>query len=426
MTKQQWVYRWKTWIAAKPSMPGVFRKKDGEGFLVRGRAMCPRTGKLKEVQRVVVCEHAREAYAVLTEELTRVREGALQAKPSTMRFAEFAASLFEEKVATGEIRSAAGRDKWATILENHLIPAFGELLLDQVRHDDVKKYRLDLAERIQHKAISPSSANTWLNVLRVILKRAVIDLDLPRNPTDGINNFDTSEHPTYTEEEPNSLTIEEAKRFLAKLRQKYPQHFAFVAIGLSLGQRPSTLRPLRRGGPTPDFLPKEGLLLIRRSQTKGDPMETTKTKIRQRIKLPKELVDLLEWHVAQLPVGPVRDSDLLFPSDIGGYRSRSCLDRPFREVAKAIKLKKTITPKAMRRTFQDLARAGEVKDIVTRAISGHATETMQHHYSTVDAREVEAGLAKVISLAGVRAALRGGGKSGGKTTPAKKASAREA
>jgi hypothetical protein len=25
----------------------------------------------------------------------------------------------------------------------------------------------------------------------------------------------------------------------------------------------------------------------------------------------------------------------------------------------------------------------EVKDIVTRPISGHATETMQHHYSTV-------------------------------------------
>jgi len=43
-------------------------------------------------------------------------------------------------------------------------------------------------------------------------------------------------------------------------------------------------------------------------------------------------------------------------------------------------LKKTITPKAVRRTFQDLARAGEVKDIVTRAISGHATETMQHRY----------------------------------------------
>jgi hypothetical protein len=37
----------------------------------------------------------------------------------------------------------------------------------------------------------------------------------------------------------------------------------------------------------------------------------------------------------------------------------------------------------MRRTFQDLARAAEVRDIVTRSASGHSTEAMQRHYSTV-------------------------------------------
>jgi hypothetical protein len=73
----------------------------------------------------------------------------------------------------------------------------------------------------------------------------------------------------------------------------------------------------------------------------------------------------------------------------------------------------------MRRTFQDLARAAEVKDLVTRAISGHATETMQHHYSTVAAAEKQQAIAKVIDLAGVReaAAARGGlhgGLHGGK------------
>jgi hypothetical protein len=60
----------------------------------------------------------------------------------------------------------------------------------------------------------------------------------------------------------------------------------------------------------------------------------------------------------------------------------------------------------MRRTFQDLARAAEIKDIVTRASSGHATETMQHHYSTVAAEEKKQAIAKVIELAGVRKTLR--------------------
>jgi hypothetical protein len=53
-------------------------------------------------------------------------------------------------------------------------------------------------------------------------------------------------------------------------------------------------------------------------------------------------------------------------------------------VAAAIQLGKPVTPRGMRRTYQDLARAAEMKDLVTRAISGHATEQMQQHYSTVD------------------------------------------
>ena len=67
----------------------------------------------------------------------------------------------------------------------------------------------------------------------------------------------------------------------------------------------------------------------------------------------------------------------------------------------------------MRRTFQDLARAAQVKDIVTRAISGHATETMQHHYSTVAADEKKRAIAKVIELSGARKALAGGPRAPG-------------
>jgi hypothetical protein len=53
----------------------------------------------------------------------------------------------------------------------------------------------------------------------------------------------------------------------------------------------------------------------------------------------------------------------------------------------------------MRRTYQDLARAANVADIVTRANSGHQTPEMQRHYSTVSADEMRGGLAKVIDIA---------------------------
>ncbi len=52
----------------------------------------------------------------------------------------------------------------------------------------------------------------------------------------------------------------------------------------------------------------------------------------------------------------------------------------------------------MRRTFQDLGRSAQVHDFVVRAISGHATTTMQEHYSSVSGDEVRTGLGKVVAL----------------------------
>lgn len=157
---------------------------------------------------------------------------------------------------------------------------------------------------------------------------------------------------------------------------------------------------------------------MRRSHTLGDEvMPTTKTKRNQRIALPAVLVEILRWHVDALPEGPMRDSELLFPSDTGGFRATSVLKKPFDDVAKAIGLKKHVSPRAMRRTFQDLARAASVGDLVTRAVSGHATEEMQRHYSTVRADEIRSGLdqvAKVVQLDVLHPAAQGpGGMHGG-------------
>ena len=408
MTEQKWIRRWNTWTAPRPSKPGVWRRKEG-GFLVRGRAVDARTGKLREVKFMVQGQDALEAFTLLQEELRKVREGASRPQAPMQTFSAFAASLFEDKVKAGDIKSASGRVKWQQCLEHHLIPAFGPIILDQLRHADVAQWRVRMAEKINAGTYSPHTINGHLNVLRVILKAAVMQLELPRNPMDGIRNFDTSEH-GYTEEEPNSLTVEEMPRFLAKMRELCPQHFAFVCLGFFLGHRPSTLRPLRRSGPTPDVLLDEALILVRQSHTEGDEvMATTKTKIRQRITLPPLLVDVLRWHIAtQLTTDAMRESPLLFPAEDGRFRTRSALKKPFATVGTAIGLKKHVSPKAMRRTFQDLARAAEVKDIVTRAISGHATETMQHHYSTVGAAEKQTAIAKVIQLAGVRKTLARG------------------
>jgi hypothetical protein len=93
-----------------------------------------------------------------------------------------------------------------------------------------------------------------------------------------------------------------------------------------------------------------------------------------------------------------RDSYLPFPSTTGGFRAPTVLNKPFAEVADEMGLGYAFTQRGMRRTFNNLARHAKVESIVTRSISGHLTERMQDHYSTVNPEEPRESIAKVIDL----------------------------
>lgn len=375
--------------------------------MIRARVKEARTGRMVEIRSQSEAENAQAAYLELQRRIEELRDGVEDPQISIPSFGEYAALLLARKVAKGEIKSASSRQKWAETLEHHLLPRFGRIFVDQLRKQDVEDWLADHGRAVRAKTLSPNTVNSWLGVLRVIVNTAVVEYELPRNPIALVKELDTSTWHTYTDEEPNSLTPEEVPRFLAKLRELFPQHFAFVALGFATGLRPSSLRPLRRCGSSSDVLWEQGVLLVRRSQTcSDDPMETTKTGKLQRIWLPEEVIDILRWHVDCLPTAEMRESELLFPNRDGGYRAETHLDRAFRIVAEVAGIKKRITPRGMRRTFQDLARAAEVRDIVTRSVSGHSSEAMQRHYSTVSSSEQKEGLARVVSLAKFRQAAR--------------------
>jgi integrase len=148
------------------------------------------------------------------------------------------------------------------------------------------------------------------------------------------------------------------------------------------------MRPLRRCGELPDVLWDEGIILVRRSETLGEIMNTTKTKVRQRIGVPAEVTDTLRWHVdTQLVTPEQKGSELLFPSEEGGFRSESCLAKAFSEVGVMAGFKKRFTPSGMRRTFNDLARLSGASTFVISRISGHQTDRMREHYSTAHGAE---------------------------------------
>jgi hypothetical protein len=99
----------------------------------------------------------------------------------------------------------------------------------------------------------------------------------------------------------------------------------------------------------------------------------------------------------------------------GPALERQRLPTDFESVAAARRMSPQISSWAstsLRRTFNDLARAAQVSDLVTRSISGHLTERMQKHYSTVNATQQREALAKAIRLFAPTSASRSGEESG--------------
>lgn len=425
----EWTTRWGRVVATKPSRPGIYRLREG-GYLVRGRITTPNTSKRRTVIRSLPHASVEQAQKELDDLKAAARSEARGSKPHRQTFCAFAISRFEAKVEAGDIKSAKGRKKWESVLRVHLLPAFGERLCDELSAWHIAKWREHVAKMISEGyessrklrsgnvktrqiVCSPSTANTWIGILKTICSEMTAILELPRDPAAALKNFDTSQHPTYTDESPNSASPKKAREFMTEMQQRHPQHYAMVLLGFATGKRPSTLRPIRASGPDADVSWEEGFIRFRRSHTLGDEvMDGTKTGTREKAHLPAFVVDVMRAHVAMVknpPLDengkpplwwrkPMAESPLLFPGRHGGLRTSSCLDKPFRDVSKRIGVTFRLTPRAMRRTFQDLARDAEIDAVVTRSISGHATERMQEHYSTARAEEQRSAIGKIAEL----------------------------
>lgn len=370
-----WTKRW-GYEVKRTTVLGVHRVRDGR-YLVHGKVS--ERGRKRTVFRVIEAESLRAASA---ERLAMLDEARQKPTSSMPLFSVYAPLLYERKVAHRDLKSAKTRERWDTTLRLHLLPAFGRFPVDAIGKLELESWKTRVASKIASGKYSPRTANGWLSILRVIIGTAVHDLDLPKDPTLHVRDFSTAEHPTYTAEDPNSLTTAQCRSFVAVMHRRYPQFYAMVLVGFVTGLRPSTLRPLRRRGTNSDVLWKQSTILVRRSHTmRQEVMDTTKTERDYQIGLPPTVMAALEEHVASLK-GKRKASALLFPGRRGTLLAKSALDRPFKDVSRRIKLKFALTPRGMRRTFQDLARASGVSREMQQAICGHETEAMTDRYST--------------------------------------------
>jgi integrase len=98
----------------------------------------------------------------------------------------------------------------------------------------VQEWLNGASRKTNPKTKKPYDSHTvfgWWKVLRTMIRDAVEQLGLLRDPTRRIIV------PELTAKGGNSLTIERLAKLLTVVRERHPQHFAYVATRASTGMR---------------------------------------------------------------------------------------------------------------------------------------------------------------------------------------------
>jgi integrase len=181
------------------------------------------------------------------------------------------------------------------------------------------------------------------------------------------------------------------------MRVRYPKNYALTATLAFTGLRFCHASPIR----WEDIDEAAGVIRIVRKNFRGSIGPVSRRKRAPRLlPLALELVEILKEHRQHLleRQAPGFDSGWVFPSDNGRLRTPSSMWKAWQVCLKAIGFQGHFTVHGLRRTFNDLARRAGVDAVVTKSITGHVTEKMREHYSSVGLDEKQQAVANVLRL----------------------------
>lgn len=391
--------------------PGV-SKLENKTYRVRGKVIDPRTGKPKEVDRVVTAVSAQEAARRRAEVLDELRWSAEPAG-GRVKVGDYARSWMRSKALKLDGGTA---ERYADALDKHVLPTFGDFFYDALTSQDVQGW---VDSMLTDGWVTPSgkrrpyavrSVHSWFRVLRTMTRDAMAELELQRDPTLRIS-FPDAPDP----EEANALAPEELARFLEEMRERFPQHYALTVLLAYTGLRFCHASALRWS----DWDERSGFIRVRRKQVRGKVGPVTRKKQAPReYPVEPELAAVLREHRGWLLVtqAPGLAEGWMFPSAAGTLRAPSSVDKAWKRCLTEAGISRRFTPHGLRYTFTDLVRRANVDAVVRRALTGHVTEVMQRKYSSVGLDEKRAAVAEVYRLVSVGTSSKSGDR-GGDLTP---------
>jgi integrase/recombinase XerD len=221
---------------------------------------------------------------------------------------------------------------------------------------------------------------------------AMAELDLARDPTLRVELPQDERRP----EKSRALSVAELRRFLDVFERDHVNHYALVATLAFTGLRFCHASALRWS----DWSDVEAALNVERKHVRGSvgPISRRKNAPSRYPVLPP-LAAVLREHRSRLKAeGHDTEGGWMFPSRAGTLRTPNSLDKAWSKALDAAGIARRFTVHGLRYTFTDLIRHANVDAVVRRAMTGHVTAEMQHHYSHIDLDEMRAAMRGVFAL----------------------------
>jgi integrase len=200
------------------------RQKDGKWYVFinhHGQRKAKCVGDSKKA--------AEEVKRKLEAKLTLGDAGLLDAAPRVVLFGDYAEQWLAHYV-TVACKPSSGRIL-RSIVRNHLLPAFGAQDLRSITRTQVKTF---VAQ--QHQRYTPKYVRNLVRTLHTICEHAIDEEVLDRNPAAKLGRY-LPEQRSAPPREINPFTSAELTRYLATMREAYPQHYAYFLCLARTGMR---------------------------------------------------------------------------------------------------------------------------------------------------------------------------------------------
>lgn len=387
----------------KTDEPGIYRLDDGR-FRVLATAKNPDKGKLDRRQKTLAKEKTLED-AIETRD--RLKKEIRTPKAATTRAIHSVADYTEQwvKRKVKKVKPKTART-YADTLEDKVLPAeipagddtimLGRIPLNAFTRDHVKEW-IAWAERLDKDddgtSYATSTLRKWWRVFRSVIKDMAANGTIPRDYSKKLDP-PTTDRQNVREE--SGLMLDQMHAIHDTSKEVTPERHAEVATLVHTGMRTGELWALHWS----DLDFQEETIVIRRSVSDGEVTPTTKSDRSREVPMFAPVADAIRDHrermMREQPVG-FRETELVFPSNVGKPRHPGSLRKAFRAIADAIPdFDRKITAQLIRKSVVTVLRDRDVPSMAIKDMVGHSDDRIQEHYysATSESRALASVLVK--------------------------------